>query len=554
MMLRNRYRRITSFFAKVIFSLIFWEIFLPGIGLNRLAGQKREDRLRAVAIQFRTLAIDMGGLMIKVGQFLSTRVDVLPEEITGELANLQDEVQPETFDDIRKIAEKELNGRLEDYYSWLDPNAMAAASLGQVHKAQLNTAEGGIYDVVVKVQRPNIETIIATDLAALRTVGKWIQRYRPIARRADVDSLLDEFSRITYEEINYLKEGKNAETFAGNFEDREGVEVPKVIWSLTTRRVLTLENVQAIKITDYDEITRSGINRAEVAQRLFETYLKQIFEDGFFHADPHPGNLFVEPLERGSDDPGGNIAWQLNFVDFGMVGRVPPNVRAGLREMAMGVGTRDSARVVKSYQMLGILLPEANLDLIEQIESKAFEEFWGRSMNELKQISWDEIHDFAKEFREVVFEIPFQIPEDLIFLGRCVAILAGMCMGLNPDFNVWEGLEPFARKIMQEEIGQGWRYWLEEFTYWGKALVQYPRRLDNLLVKIERGELSVNTPSLNQQAGRLEKTGRRLIYSVIFAVFFISGIQLFLANETGFGIGLLLVSLLPLWKVVFIRR
>ncbi len=553
-MLRKRYRRITNFFTRVIITLVIWELIFPRIGMKNYSQRRRSDRLINIAVQFRILATDMGGVMIKVGQFLSTRVDVLPPEIIRELADLQDEVEPESFEDIREVAESELGESLTESYRSFDQNPMAAASLGQVHKAQLHSPEKGIQDVVVKIQRPNIENIISTDLAALRKVGRWIQRFPPVAKRADIDSLLEEFARITFQEIDYLSEGKNAETFAVNFEDRQGVRVPKVIWSLTTKRVLTLENVLAIKITDYDKITNTGVKREDVAQRLFESYLKQIFEDGFFHADPHPGNLFVEPLDPDPSNLESEGMWSLNFVDFGMVGRVSENVRAGLRELAIGVGTKDSSRIIKSYQMLGVLLPEANLDLIQKLETKAFEKFWGKSMAELQHISWDEMHGLAKEFQEIIYDMPFQIPADLIFLGRCVAILAGMCTGLNPDFNVWEELAPFAQKIIREETLKGWEYWRDELINYGRALVGFPQRMDLLLGKIERGELAVETPSLNQQAARLERTGRRLISTVIFSVLFFSGIQLFLAGITEFAIVLLVVSILPLWRVIIVRR
>jgi len=556
-MLRKRYRRITSFFARIISSLIFWELVLPNIGFRKYSQRSRSNRLKRIAVSFRGLATDMGGLMIKVGQFLSTRVDVLPEEITIELANLQDEVTPEIFGDIQQVAEAEFGDSLEEFFKNFDRKPMAAASLGQVHRAFLYTPENGFTQVVVKVQRPDIEKIITIDLSALRTVGNWIKKYPPISKRANIPSLLDEFAKITFEEIDYLAEGKNAETFAANFSQRPGVRVPKVVWTHTTRRVLTLEDIQAIKITDYDAISSAGISRSEVAQRLFETYLKQIFEDGFFHADPHPGNLFVEPKpDRNSEESEDSsyVGWTLNFVDFGMVGRVPQNVRAGLREMAMGVGTQNSARLVKSYQMLGVLLPNADLKLIQSLDQKVFDQFWGKSMAELKEISWDEMHGFAKEFREIIYDMPFQFPENLIFLVRCIAILSGMCTGLNPDFNVWEGLSPFASKIIREESVQGWDFWRGEIVDWVTATVDLPRRLDVTLKMIERGEMAVDTPILNQQAARLEVTGRRLIFSIIFSVLFISGVQLYLAEELIFGIALLITSIIPLFRVIKMSR
>ncbi len=358
-MIHKRYRRITFFSARILAGFIYWDILLPHIGLRRFSLRTRSKRVRNSARAFRSLAIQMGGVLIKIGQFLSTRVDVLPKEFTDELKGLQDEVPAEAFEDIRRVAEAELGGSLDDKFALFDHQPLAAASLGQVHQARLlqkdaldsqNAAQKVILDVVVKVQRPNIEALIDTDLAAIRTVGGWLMRYPPVRKRANLPALIDEFARVLYEEVDYLAEGRNSEIFAENFRENAGIRIPQVIWTHTTTRVLTLENVFAIKITDYDAITAAGINRAEVASRLLDIYFKQIFEDGFFHADPHPGNLFVYPIPQYSSDyiNRNGRAWQLTFVDFGMVGRLPPNTRAGMREMVIGVGTKDAKRVVKN--------------------------------------------------------------------------------------------------------------------------------------------------------------------------------------------------------------
>ncbi|MBT9438550.1 MAG: AarF/ABC1/UbiB kinase family protein [Desulfobacterales bacterium] len=494
----------------------------------------------------------MGGVMIKVGQFLSSRVDVLPEEITKELADLQDEVAPENFEDIRQIAETEFGASLSKCFLEFDPEPLAAASLGQVHRAKLHKPVNGFDQVVVKVQRPNIETIIQTDLAALETVGRWIRRLRPISKRANVPALLKEFSDITFEEIDYLAEGENAETFAANFKDRPGIKVPKVVWAHTTKRVLTLENVLAIKITDYESITAAGISRAGVAQRLFETYLQQIFEDGFFHADPHPGNLFVAPVPHEIDN--GKQNWTLTFVDFGMVGKVPPNLRAGLREMAIGIGIQNPDRVITSFQMLGVLLPEADTERIKELIVTEFERFGGKSMTELQQIQFDEMRELAIEYRDLIVAMPFQMPAKLLFLFRCVGILSGMCMGLNPDFNAWKGIEPYAKKIIAEETTKNWHYWLQELGTYGLTIIRLPRRLDTVLNKMERGDMSVNTPSLNQYAARIERSTRRITNAVVFALLFFSGVQLYLAEELTFGMILLIGSIIPLWRIIFPSR
>lgn len=544
-MLRSRYRRITFFFARVLIGLIFWELVLPYLRFQNLTARTRKDRLRKTAVQFRSLATDMGGVMIKVGQFLSSRVDVLPEEITRELAVLQDEVAPEDFEEIRHIAETELGASLGELFLEFDPEPLAAASLGQVHRAKLHNPVNDFDQVVVKVQRPNIETIIQTDLAALGTVGRWVRHFRSISKRANVTALLKEFSDITFEEIDYLAEAGNAETFTANFNDRPGVNVPKVVWTHTTKRVLTLENVLAIKITDYESITAAGISRVEVARRLFGTYLQQIFEDGFFHADPHPGNLFVTPVFSSRQH------WTLTFVDFGMVGKVSPDLKAGLREMAIGIGTQNPDRVIISFQMLGVLLPEADTERIKELIVTEFERFWGKSMSELQQIQFDEMRELVIEYRDLIVDMPFQMPAKLLFLFRCIGILSGMCTGLDPDFNAWKEIEPFAKKAIAEETTKDWHYWVQELGTYGLTIIKLPSRLETVLNKMERGEMSVNIPLLNQYAVRIERSTRQITHAVVFAVLFFSAVQLYLAEEFTYGMILLMGSIVPLWRIIF---
>lgn len=546
-MLRARYRRIILFFTRILISVIFWDLLLPRIGFSKWARRTRSQRIRKIAIRYRSLAIQMGGVLIKVGQFLSARVDIMPGEVTDELAGLQDEVPSEPFDDIRSVVESEFSKPLMDIFHEFDPAPLAAASLGQAYlatiritngQAELLNARGNTedisdeidYPVVVKIQRPNIENIIATDLAAIRTVGNWIKRYPPIRKRANIPGLISEFTRTLYEEIDYLAEGRNAETFAANFSKDPGVLVPKVVWTHTTKRVLTLQDVRGIKITDYDAITAAGINKSEVASRLLNTYLKQFFEDGFFHADPHPGNLFVRPLTQ-VDPLSNDKNWLLTFIDFGMVGRMKPEIREGLRELLIGIGLQDASRVVKSYQILGILLPGADISLLEKAESEMFKRFWGKGMDKLTHINVEEIHDFAYEFRDILYNMPFQLPQDLIFLGRAVGILSGMCIGLDPQINIFEHLGPFTQKIIAEETQHDWSYWVKEAGGVARKVLTLPIRADALITKLERGELNVRDPQLTDNIKRLEKTVSKAVGGIIFAAFLVSSIQLSVANQ-----------------------
>jgi predicted unusual protein kinase regulating ubiquinone biosynthesis (AarF/ABC1/UbiB family) len=563
-MLRSRYNRITNFFARVLLSFIFWELILPHLGFKKRVQQSRSRRLRQSAAQFRSLAVEMGGLLIKLGQFFSAREDVLPEEITSELADLQDEVPSEVFCEIRKVVEAEFGLPLEKIFHTFEEIPLAAASLGQVHRASLllddlirdgniqaeQSSQGkyqrspadqaaDIVPVVVKVQRPDIHRIIETDLAAMRTVGNWLYRYKPIRRRVHLPTLLDEFTRISLEEIDYLAEGRNAERFLENYKDDPDVCIPSVFWSHTTKRVLTLEDVLAIKITEYEAIKSAGIDPGEVARRLIDTYLKQFFEDNFFHADPHPGNLFVYPVPEKLNSEERQNKWQLTFVDFGMVGRVSAEQRAGFREAAIGVAVRDPERLTKAIRMLGILLPEADLSLLEQVEVEIFNRFWGKDMGELWNIDYQEMHKLAYEFRELLFSLPFQIPQDLILLGRAVGILSGICTGLDPKFNVWQSITPYAKKLLKEEAGQSGQIWLDALRQMLKELIQLPRRLNDLLDKVDKGELIVQEVKHNQKMDRIEHALHLVTAALVFGALLVSGTQLFLGAEPQFALALL---------------
>lgn len=542
--LRARYRRIVTFFAGVMARFIVWEIVLPKIGLRRWSDGNRSARNRRTAVRFRALALSMGGLMIKVGQFLSARLDVLPAEITDELAGLQDEVPPASFADIRQRAEEELGRTLAAAFRSFDETPMAAASLGQAHRAVLwdaDAAEAGFAQVVVKVQRPAIDRIVAVDLAALRRVGGWLTRYRPVSSRADVPALVEEFAATTLEEIDYTAEARNAEHFRWVFENDDEIVVPRVAWEHSRLRVLTLEDVSAIRIGDYDAIAAAGIDRARVAEKLVETYLQQIFDDGVFHADPHPGNLFVAPVEGRPGD------FRLTFVDFGMVGRVPDTLRTSLREALIAVGTQDSSRLVSAFASMGVLLPTADTKLLDLAVAQVFDRFGGMAMSDLRNVSPKEMRDIGLQFRELLVSMPFQLPENLLLLGRTLAVLSGMCAGLNPEFNLWTSITPYAATLVSGDAGGGglWSTVTTEGTKIVQSLVTLPGRVDRILTLVERGDLSVKTPMLDLRVRRLDRSVQRIPMAIVFAALLLAGAVLYAAEPT-FAKVLMAVSVLPL--------
>jgi predicted unusual protein kinase regulating ubiquinone biosynthesis (AarF/ABC1/UbiB family) len=555
--LRGRYLRILTFFAGVIVRFIYWELIVRKIGFRQLAKQTRPERLRREALRFRALALHMGGVMIKVGQFLSSRLDVLPPEVTDTLADLQDEVPSESFADIRELAEQELGAPLSEKFDWFDETPLAAASLGQAHKARLRTDEDSDFvNVVVKIQRPNISSIVSIDLSALKHVGGWLMRYRPIREHADVPALLREFSTTVYEEIDYKQEASNAETFFDNFKDDKYVNVPRVVRSLSTLRVLTLEDVFAIKISDYDAITAAGVDRSEVARKLLDVYLEQIFEDGFFHADPHPGNLFVTPLPPAKGSKRKSVRWQLTFVDFGMVGHVPENLRKGLRETVIAVGTRNAARLIKAYKELGFLLPGADTQALEQASAVVFDRFWGMSMSELQNVRPSDVHEIGHRVRDVMVDTPFQVPNDLLMLLRTIAILSGMCTGLDANFNLWELLAPYAGKLVKDEASSAFDLdnILKQVGDVVQAFFALPSQASRLIAQIESGGLVVQSPHLMHEVRTLGRSVDRLTGGVIFAALLVSGVMLINNGSSRIGDSLLGAAGATLLWVLFRGR
>ena len=524
---RARYLRVAFFFARAFLSFIGWNLILGRLpGFRGTVRRTNMPRWRAYARRFRRLAVANGGVLIKLGQFMSIRVDVLPSAVTDELKGLQDEVPSERGDDILALIASEFGRPADEVFAWFAPEPVAAASLAQVHPARLHDGE----EVVVKVQRPGIERLVATDLAALQLAVTWLKWYRPIARRVDLDQLYAEFASTTRAELDFIAEGRNADRFAANFADEPGVYIADVFWDVTTRRVLTLENVASIKIDDVAAIEAAGISRAQVARRLYDVYLEQIFVHHFVHADPHPGNLFVHPLPRDPDAAAGTLTpFEIIFVDFGMVAVIPERLRASLRDYVIAVGTRDAHLMVQAYVDSGVLLPSADRKRIEALHETLLKRFGGVSIGKLSGAAMAQAQDLVIEYRDLVYEMPFQFPTDMLFAVRAVAILSGMATRLDPDFDPWAATLPFAERMAGEELGRDWRSWLGEFGDLARLAWRLPSRLDRLLTQAERGDLvsqNALAPDAAKAFRRLERAVDRLTWGIIAVGLLLSGIIL----------------------------
>ena len=364
---------------------------------------------------------------------------------------------------------------------------------------------------------------------------------RLVYRRVDMPALVEEFAQTSLEEIDYLQEGANSERFSANFADNDRVRVPAVAWERTTRRVLTLEDVTAIKITDTVGLRAAGIDPAEVASKFAEVMFDQLFLHGFFHADPHPGNLFVTPSSPGSD----GHPWSLTFVDFGMMGEVPTSLRGTLRGLVIAAASRDGKGMVKAMQEVGVLLPSADTVELERVMTTLFARFGGMGFAELRELDPRQFQDFAVEFGDVMLTLPFQLPENFLLIIRAVSLTSGVSSALYPPYNLWDSVEPYAAQLLRDEggnvIAELGRQALDNVT----VLWRMPSRLDTVLTQIADGSLPVTAPRLEREVARLDRTGRRLVSTGLFSGLLIAG-AVVRADDSGLGTWLMIASSLPL--------
>jgi predicted unusual protein kinase regulating ubiquinone biosynthesis (AarF/ABC1/UbiB family) len=461
--------------------------------------QPNVELLIDVLIAFRKTAVELGVLMIKLGQFLSSRADLLPQRALDVLSSLQDEVPPAPFSHVVSVIEAELHQPVDQMFSSLDPVAAAAASLGQVHKGVLK-ATG--QEVAVKVQRPNISQLVNMDLSTIRFVIWVISRFVNTNEFIDLRAFYREFRRTIFEEIDYVQEASNARRFAEIFANRPGILIPKVIDGYISRRVLVLEWVDGIKVNDYAQLEARGISRFEVAKRTVEAYFYQFFEVGFFHADPHPGNIFVIPGPSGNEPT-------VAFVDFGMVGALGRATKQGLRDLFLGFVVSNPHAMVAALNRLGFIGEGANLAAIERGVGLMMEQYHGMSLGEVRDLS---VSDMAHEIEDLFYRQPFRIPAQFAFSGRAIGTLSGLATGLAPEFNLVKVAIPYAQKFLgltRDGASQNAQQLLTQALDAGRTMLTLPATLERVLAKVEAGQIEVRLSEDGLNGSSRGRSGRR---------------------------------------------
>lgn len=425
------YQTNMAFFHDVM--LLLRRFFLGNVSNKELNQEKQ-------SVWLKDNLIELGPTFIKIGQSLGTRADLLPLPFVKALGELQDNVPPFPNEIAFARIEKELGKKINEVYEEFDVEPIAAASLGQVYRAKLFTGE----EVAVKVQRPNLDGIIKGDIEILRTVARFAERFPSLNENADWSGMLREFDETVHEEMDYAAEGRNAERFTENFKDWDNIHVPKIYWNATTSKVLTMEFIHGTKVTSLDELQARSVSPEKVNRLLIRTYLKQLLEDGFFHADPHPGNLLVMPDGR------------LAFFDFGMVGRISPQLQAKMIDAFLHVVAKDAAGIAQDLIDLDFLKPGADESRIKEVVIKMFELHLDLKLKDVK------FKELTYDLADVMYDYPFRLPSNFTYIMRALMTLEGIGIITDPEFNFFETAKPYAKEFMFKREGKDLRKMLTD--------------------------------------------------------------------------------------------
>jgi len=376
--------------------------------------------------------------------------------------------------------------------------------------------------------------MVRTDLAAISVVARWLMYYGPISRRANLPALLEEFAGTLWEELDYESEASNAERLAAIHTGNDAIYIPAVYRDHSTKKVLVLENVEALRMADIAAFADFGIDPKAVADVLLDAYFKQVFEAGLFHADPHPGNLFIRPSDDWDGEPG-TRPFHLIFVDFGMVGQIPNLMGDNLRKVMIGVMQRDARQLTETYQDLGFLLPGADTERIIEAQTTVLNRMWGRNLLELSRPDPREIAELTAEFRDLLFDFPFQVPQDFIYLGRAFGMVMGLVSELDPDIDAWEQVEKYGKELLQSQRTEELRDFSSELLLEGlRPYLDMPPRILRLLEMAESGRLVVQNrtdPASQRHQQQLTRRLGQLSWSILGAAGMISATALYYMKQ-----------------------
>lgn len=453
---------------------------------------------------------ELGTTFIKLGQIISTRADLLPPEYLVELSKLQDAAPPVPFSEIQQAVVKELGRPIESVFAFFDPEPLAAASIGQAHSAILLDGT----EVVVKVRRPGVVEQVEEDLEILKRLAATATRHWEFASRYDLVGLAQEFSDTLRSELDYIREGQSAETFATNFAGDSKIHIPRIFWDTTTSKVLTMERIRGIKINDLEALDKQGIDRRALAEYATNVVLKMVCDDGFFHADPHPGNFFIETDGR------------IGLIDFGMIGKVDEPTQQLLADLLVNISKENADRLVDVFLELGVTRRRVNRELLRRDVDHLLTVYWGRQLKEVK------ITALLNDVFTIMRNHRLHLPPNLALLLKTVIMIEGLGTNLDPDFQLARVLAPYSQRLVLQRYSPA--FWIPRFGSASVDLarlgVELPQQLRRMLGAIEHGNLQIATrpEGFDPLIDRFERISNRIVLGVIAAAF-INGLAVLLS-------------------------
>ncbi len=515
----KRYRQILSILIKYGFGHIVEQLNIDyylelGKRIVSLGTASRELERLSQGERMRLALEELGPTFIKLGQLLSTRPDIVPPDFILELKKLQDRVPAVPTELVQAELHRELGSPTEDLFQRFDPVPLAAASISQVHRGTLKSGE----EVVFKIRRPEIREVIETDIDILMGLAYLVERHLPGGEMYDPIGLVKEFRRTINRELDFSREGRTIERFANNFADSDEVYIPKVFWDYCGRSVLTMEYVSGIKISQLDELTEAGYDLKQIAKNGADTFLKQVFEHGLFHADPHPGNLYIMP---------NNV---ICMFDYGMVGRLDDDLKQQLTELLLSVLSRDVDRIISQLLYSGDLHDESNLKSLKRDLAEFIDDYYDILLQDLK------VGKLLVDFVEILTEYRIKFPSNLMLLSRALIAMEGLGRQLDPKFNMIEQIKPFAEKIVRDRfspahLSKEMTRTLQSYQALGKSL---PKDIKEFINRINRNQFKIDVEhrGFERLITDLDKSTNRISFSLVIAALII-GSSIIMQTDKG---------------------
>lgn len=498
----RRYQEIVNTFVKNGLSHMLFRLGLS----DRPSSRKRlddgtDENITDIGIKLRNALQSLGPTFIKLGQIASSRRDLVPEPIALELEKLQDDVKSFPYEKVKEIIERELDGSPENLFAEFNQAPLATASIGQVHVAKLHSGE----EVAIKIQRPDIEGIITTDLEILHNLARFLDTRFEWARTYRIKEIIEEFSFSLKNELDYLLEGRNGERIAEQFTQDETIHIPRIFWEFTSAKVLTMEMVRGIKVNKYDELEEKGYDKKVIAARITDAILHQILDAGFFHGDPHPGNIYILPDNK------------VAFLDFGMVGSLSDDLKYYFSSLIINLRAGDTEGIIDTFNEWGLLEQVQNMSVLRRDIDSLQLKYYDVPLHHLS---------LGKVMLEV-FSIAYQhrilIPTDIAILAKVILTLETILENLDPELSIMHAIEPYGKKLMLKRYHpinmtrKAWKRLVENVT----IISELPKDIKEISTAMKRGKLhfDINIFDLQDILNKFDRIANRISFSVILLAF-----------------------------------